>query len=235
MFGIEVVGITVSKFENIYSVILDDLNAEAESDKPISVSKFIDIFCSHFEPHHVRLKWEPAVHDGKYEWLKKCLFNYNIINLTDGVSFELDEPILVDKLPEKIVDGGKRMSYGEGLAEREPADGKGRYDLITPFGIRRLAIWYELGAKKYADRNWEKGMPFSRYIDAAKRHLDKYIMGMTDEDHLAAAAWNILSIMHHEELGQVEFDDMPHYMSKKKVDLVDEMHEYEIKEEKDNG
>ena len=112
-----------------------------------------------------------------------------------------------------IVDGGKRMSFGEGLAEREPADGKGRYDLITPFGIRRLAIWYELGAKKYADRNWEKGMPFSRYIDAAKRHLDKYIMGMTDEDHLAAAAWNILSIMHHEELGQMEFDDMPHYMS----------------------
>lgn len=112
-----------------------------------------------------------------------------------------------------IVDGGKRISFGEGLAEREPADGKGRYDLITPFGIRRLAIWYELGAKKYADRNWEKGMPFSRYIDAAKRHLDKYIMGITDEDHLAAAAWNILSIMHHEELGQIELDDMPHYMS----------------------
>lgn len=112
-----------------------------------------------------------------------------------------------------IVDGGKRMSYGEGLAERDPTDGKGRYDLITPFGIRRLAIWYELDAKKYADRNWEKGMPFSRYIDAAKRHLDKYIMGMMDEDHLAAASWNILSIMHHEELGQMEFDDMPHYMS----------------------
>lgn len=113
---------------------------------------------------------------------------------------------------DKIVDSGKRMSFGEDLAEREPADGKGRYDLITPFGIRRLAIWCELGAKKYADRNWEKGMPFSRYIDAAKRHLDKYIMGMTDEDHLAAAAWNILAIMHHEELGQTELDDMPHYM-----------------------
>lgn len=114
-----------------------------------------------------------------------------------------------------INDGGKRMSYGDGLAEREPSDGKGRYDLITPFGIRRLAIWYELGAKKYADRNWEKGMPFSRYVDSAKRHLDKYIMGMEDEDHLAAAAWNILSIMHHEELGQTEFNDMPHYLSQK--------------------
>lgn len=114
-----------------------------------------------------------------------------------------------------IDDGGQRISYGEGKAIREPSAGKGRYDLITPFGIMRLAKWYELGSKKYEDRNWEKGMPFSRYIDSAKRHIDKYIMGMTDEDHLAAAVWNLLAIIHHEELGQTEFDDMPHYLSKK--------------------
>lgn len=231
MFRIEVVGITASKFEDIYSVILDLINAETESDKPISVGEFIEIFGSRFKPYYIEIKWKPQIHNGKYEWLMGHLFNYTVLILTNGISFELDEPVLVDKLPgnhdiktencclvkasEKIVDGGKRMSYGEGLAEREPADGKGRYDLITPFGIRRLAIWCELGAKKYADRNWEKGMPFSRYIDAAKRHLDKYIMGMTDEDHLAAAAWNILSIMHHEELGQLEFDDMPHYLIRK--------------------
>lgn len=114
-----------------------------------------------------------------------------------------------------INDGGERISYGEGNAIREPSTGKGRYDLITPFGIMRLAKWYELGSKKYADRNWEKGMPFSRYIDSAKRHIDKFVMGMTDEDHLAAAAWNILAIIHHEELGQLEFDDMPHYLTNK--------------------
>ena len=111
-----------------------------------------------------------------------------------------------------IDDGGDRMSYGNGKAVREPSTGKGRYDLITPFGIARLARWYELGAQKYADRNWEKGMPFSRYIDSAKRHIDKYIMGMSDEDHLAAAVWNILCIIHHEELGQTELDDMPRYL-----------------------
>lgn len=111
-----------------------------------------------------------------------------------------------------IDDGGERMSYGEGRAEREPSTGKGRYDLVTPFGLMRLAKWYELGAKKYSNRNWEKGMPFSRYIDSAQRHINKYIMGMTDEDHLAAAVWNLMAIMHHEELGQTEFDDMPHYL-----------------------
>lgn len=115
----------------------------------------------------------------------------------------------------KINDGGERISYGDGCAMHEPSEGKGRYDLITPFGILRLAKWYELGSKKYADRNWEKGMPFSRYIDSAKRHIDKFIMGMEDEDHLAAAVWNLLSIIHHQELGQTEFDDMPHYLTPK--------------------
>ena len=83
-------------------------------------------------------------------------------------------------------------------------------------------MWYEAGSRKYADRNWEKGMPFSRYIDSAKRHIDKFIMGMDDEDHLSAAAWNILAIIHHEELGQTQFDDMPHYLSKPRQEGQDE-------------
>lgn len=126
------------------------------------------------------------------------------------------------KTTTNIDDSGERMSYGEGKATREPAKGKGRYDLITPFGMARLAKWYELGAEKYSDRNWEKGMPFSRYIDSAKRHIDKYIMGAKDEDHLAAAAWNILCVMHHEELGELELDDMPHYMDMAKKGEKDE-------------
>ena len=60
-----------------------------------------------------------------------------------------------------MADGGARTSYGERAAIREPSTGKGRYDLISPFAIRRLARWYEAGAAKYAPRNWEKGMPYS--------------------------------------------------------------------------
>lgn len=116
--------------------------------------------------------------------------------------------------PNLMNDGGARMSYGENKAIREPSTGKGRFDLITPFGLMRLAKWYELGAQKYADRNWEKGMPFSRYIDSAERHIAKYKMGMEDEDHLIAAVWNLFAIIHHQELGQTELDDMPHYLRK---------------------
>ena len=113
----------------------------------------------------------------------------------------------------KINDGGTRISYGENMAVREPSSGKGRFDLVTPFAMDRIAKWYELGAQKYADRNWEKGIPFSRYVDSASRHLNKFIKGMTDEDHLAAACWNLMAIMHHEELEQNHLDDMPHYLS----------------------
>lgn len=117
----------------------------------------------------------------------------------------------MNNLDGKICDNGERISYGDGMAMREPSVGKGRYDLISPFATRRLAKWMELGAEKYSSRNWEKGMPYSRYVDSAKRHLDKFVMGMEDEDHLAAVAFNIFAIMHHQELGQDELDDMPHY------------------------
>lgn len=108
-------------------------------------------------------------------------------------------------------DGGERISYGEGMAIREPSTGKGRFDLISPFALERLAKWYELGAQKYSNRNWEKGMPLSRLVDSAERHLNKFKMGLADEDHAAACAWNLFAIMHFQELGRDDLDDLPHY------------------------
>lgn len=112
-----------------------------------------------------------------------------------------------------IKDSGKREEFNSG-AVRDVREGKGRFDLISPFALMRLAKWYEEGAKKYCDRNWEKGMPFSRYLDSAFRHLTKFLMGMEDEDHLAAATWNIFAIMHHQEREETYLDDLPHYNSK---------------------
>ena len=74
----------------------------------------------------------------------------------------------------KLDDSGQRISYGDGMAIREPSTGKGRYDLVSPFAMRRLAQHYENGAQKYADRNWEKGMPFSRYVDSAVAVLPEF-------------------------------------------------------------
>jgi hypothetical protein len=113
-----------------------------------------------------------------------------------------------------ITDSGERVQYGGAM--REPATGKGRFDLISPFALRRLALRLELGADKYSSRNWENpGITFSRFLDSAKRHINQYEMGMEDEDHLASACFNLFAIMHHEELNQTEYDDLPHYLKKK--------------------
>ena len=115
----------------------------------------------------------------------------------------------------KINDDGERITYGENAAVREPSTGKGRPDLISPFALTRLSKWYELGSMKYADRNWEKGMNFSRYTASMFRHVIAWMKGDESEDHLAAIAWNAFAIMHHQEREELSWDDMPHYLSSK--------------------
>ncbi|HKJ03765.1 MAG TPA: dATP/dGTP diphosphohydrolase domain-containing protein [Longimicrobiales bacterium] len=81
---------------------------------------------------------------------------------------------------------------------RDAAEGKGRYDLISPFALARLAHHYERGSVHYGDRNWERGQPYSVVLDSAMRHIQKRMMGLRDEDHVAAAAWNLFALMHYE-------------------------------------
>lgn len=82
---------------------------------------------------------------------------------------------------------------------RDSREGKGRYDLLSPYTMRRLARHFENGARKYGDRNWEQGQPISRYVDSAFRHLFAYLEGKQDEDHAAAVLWNIGAVIDHEE------------------------------------
>lgn len=120
--------------------------------------------------------------------------------------------------PFTLKDSGERQSFTTG-AVRDVQEGKGRYDLLSPIVNRRLAIVMEKGAKKYDARNWEKGMPLSRFIDSAKRHLDQFIEGHKDEDHLGQAIWNLCGLLHIQEmiargiLGK-ELDDLPNYLGK---------------------
>jgi hypothetical protein len=100
----------------------------------------------------------------------------------------------------ELIDSGKREQYSPSSAVREPEKGKGRYDLISPIALHRLAQHYENGTARYADRNWEKGIPLSRCLSSAARHLNKLIAGMDDEDHAAAVCWNIFAYMHIKEM-----------------------------------
>ena len=55
-----------------------------------------------------------------------------------------------------------------------------------------LSKHFEEGAKKYGERNWEKGIPVHCYIDSAVRHFLKYLAGEKDEPHGRAFMWNIV-------------------------------------------
>ena len=116
----------------------------------------------------------------------------------------------------KVKDSGKRQSFKTGSV-RDTREGKGRFDLITPIGLMRLAKHYENGAIKYGDRNWEKGQPMSRYLDSAIRHIYKHLEGHRDEDHLSAGVWNLLCVIHTEEMIErgllpKELNDLPNYL-----------------------
>ncbi len=105
---------------------------------------------------------------------------------------------------------GKREEFDTG-SKRDSREGKGRFDLISPIALRRLAGVYERGATKYGDRNWEKGQKMSRILDSALRHLNEYKEGWRDEDHLAQAMWNVAALIHFEEL-RPDLNDLPMYM-----------------------
>lgn len=99
----------------------------------------------------------------------------------------------------KVNDSGERRKTSTG-AVRDRAQGKGRFELISPIAMKRLAQHYENGARKYSSRNWEKGMPLSWFIDSAIRHLYSYLAGDRSEDHIISAAWNAFGFVHIEQL-----------------------------------
>ena len=94
--------------------------------------------------------------------------------------------------------------------------GKGRMDLLPMCALMRVARHMEdsiapdpeTGVPHYPERNWEKGLPMHSMIDSALRHLMKYMDGWDDEDHLCAAATNLLMAMWTEEK-RPDMQDIP--------------------------
>ena len=77
---------------------------------------------------------------------------------------------------EKVGEGNKQEA-----ALRWDKD-KLRMDLIPVRPLLDLAAVYTMGANKYADRNWEKGMSWSRMIGSMERHWFKFKGGEDFDD-----------------------------------------------------
>lgn len=110
-----------------------------------------------------------------------------------------------------IKDSGNRTPMGDTGFVRDMHDGKGRCDLLPWRAIIEVSKHCEEGAKKYGERNIDKGCPQHSLIDSAFRHLAKYTIGMTDEDHLRACAWNILWAL-EQEVSRPDMQDIPSRM-----------------------
>ena len=71
---------------------------------------------------------------------------------------------------------------------------------------------YEEGAKKYSERNWEKGIPAHCFIDSGVRHYLKWLRGDKDEPHDRAFIWNMLGAIwtheNHPELIDLPFKEV---------------------------
>mgnify|MGYP001035661408 FL=1 len=92
-------------------------------------------------------------------------------------------------------------------------EGKPPIHLIPAEAILMLANIFEYGSKKYGDRNWEKGMDWSRMYASAMRHMLAFWMGENDDresgyQHMAHATWNCMALMCYVFWG-IGFDDRP--------------------------
>lgn len=100
------------------------------------------------------------------------------------------------------------------LLEREGVKydgGKLRYDLIPADALEQLAAIYTMGAKKYTDNNWRKGMSWSRPFSALMRHAWAWFRGEDIDpesglNHLAHAAWNCFTLINYSK-SHPEFDN----------------------------
>lgn len=90
-----------------------------------------------------------------------------------------------------IKDSGDRTQFSTG-AVRDMHTGKGRMDLLPWRAIMAVSKHCENGALKYGEHNVDKGIPLHSFMDSGMRHAAKVMIGETDEDHLVAAAWNML-------------------------------------------
>lgn len=104
-----------------------------------------------------------------------------------------------------------------------------RYDLIHPLAIEGLVKVLTAGSKKYAPRNWEKGMEWSKVIASLKRHLTAIEKGedfdsetgLLHVDHLQCNAHFLSAYYHIYPQG----DNRPHsYLNYPKIGLdIDEV------------
>lgn len=111
----------------------------------------------------------------------------------EGTSWVLKGPLAIDPTEHDA-------DFVTGKEGRKFDSEKPRWDLLPFDALDDVAMVLKYGAKKYADRNWEKGMAWGRLLGAGLRHASAWALGQ-DLDaesglpHLAHAACCFLMLL----------------------------------------
>lgn len=100
------------------------------------------------------------------------------------------------------------------MSARKHDGGKPRLDLLPVVPLEMVARVFEHGAARYGERDWERGMRYSRMYSAALRHLFAFWEGQNaDEEslmfHVAHAAACCLCLCQYLHEGDKRWDDRP--------------------------
>ena len=86
-------------------------------------------------------------------------------------------------------ESGEKRKFDTG-AEKQHAAGKGMPVLFPGDAYLEICKHFEEGGITHGARNWEKGIPLSELMNSLERHIAQEKMGLTDESHDRAIAWN---------------------------------------------
>ena len=120
----------------------------------------------------------------------------------------------LDRRVQNIMDGQELKT---GVKKDE---GKARFELLAYEVIEAVARILTAGARKYADRNWEKGIAYGRVFGAVQRHLaawwntkltngDGINHADGNESHLDHAITELMFLSAYEKRNKTDFDDRP--------------------------
>lgn len=110
--------------------------------------------------------------------------------------------------------------------------------------LLEVAKHYADGARKYDERNWEKGFDLHCFIDSGVRHYLKFRRGDEDEPHDRAFIWNMLGALWTYD-HKPELNDLPFNCSSKETEketdytedfegVINKLSTCFVKEEKNN-
>jgi len=102
------------------------------------------------------------------------------------------------------------LADGGGLRFNEE---KNLIELVPPEWVWGLGDVSTQGSKKYAVRNWERGMKWSIMVGCSLRHIFKFVCGErydpeTGCHHLFMAAWNLCALATY-DLRDIGENDLP--------------------------